>query len=73
VGEAIAPQNFGPFAGALLVANFGEGTVAAFDTRTGAFRDYLRDGAGMPIVIDKIWALAFGNGVSLGDSASSAD
>ncbi len=69
-GMAIAPQNFGPFAGALLVANFGDGTVAAFDPQTGAFRDYLRDDAGMPIVIDKIWGLAFGNGVSLGDSDS---
>jgi len=69
-GMAIAPRNFGPFTGALLVANFGDGTIAAFDTRTGAFRDYLRDDAGMPIVIDKIWGLAFGNGVSLGDSDS---
>jgi uncharacterized protein (TIGR03118 family) len=69
-GLAIAPENFGPFGGALLVANFGDGTVAAFDTATGAFRDYLRDSAGKPIVIDKIWALAFGNGVSLGDADS---
>ena len=69
-GLAIAPENFGPFGGALLVANFGDGTIAAFDTATGAFRDYLRDSAGKPIVIDKIWALAFGNGVSLGDADS---
>ena len=69
-GLAIAPENFGPFGGALLVANFGDGTIAAFDTATGAFRDYLRDSAGKPMVIDKIWALAFGNGVSLGDADS---
>jgi uncharacterized protein (TIGR03118 family) len=69
-GLAIAPENFGPFGRALLVANFGDGTIAAFDTTTGAFRDYLRDNAGKPIVIDKIWGLAFGNGVSLGDSDS---
>ena len=31
-GLAIAPENFGPFGGALLVANFGDGTIAAFDT-----------------------------------------
>jgi hypothetical protein len=42
-GLAIAPENFGPFGRALLVANFGDGTIAAFDTTTGAFRDYLRD------------------------------
>jgi len=69
-GLAIAPENFGPFGRALLVANFGDGTIAAFDTTTGAFRDYLRDSTGKPIVIDKIWGLAFGNGVSLGDSDS---
>ena len=50
--------------------NFGDGTIAAFDPATGAFRDYLRDDAGKPIVIDKIWGLAFGNGVSLGDADS---
>jgi uncharacterized protein (TIGR03118 family) len=69
-GLAIAPESFGPFGGALLVANFGDGTIAALDVKTGAFRDYLRDAAGKPIVIDKIWGLAFGNGVSLGDTDS---
>ena len=69
-GLAIAPENFGPFGKALLVANFGDGTIAAFDTKSGAFRDYLRDPAGKPIAVDKIWGLAFGNGVSLGDSDS---
>jgi len=69
-GLAIAPENFGPFSGALLVANFGDGTIAAFDVATGAFRDYLRDPSGKPISIDKIWGLAFGNGVSLGDADS---
>src|SRR5262245_9873900 len=69
-GLAIAPSNFGPFSRALLVANFGDGTIAAFDVQTGTFRDYLRDAKGDPIVIDKIWGLAFGNGVSLGDADS---
>ena len=69
-GLAIAPRSFGPFGGALLVANFGDGTIAAFDPSSGAFRDYLRDDSGKPIVIDKVWGLAFGNGVSLGDADS---
>ena len=69
-GMAIAPADFGPFSGTLLVGNFGDGTVAAFDPSTGAFRDYLRDTAGKLIVIDKLWGLAFGNGVSLGDADS---
>jgi uncharacterized protein (TIGR03118 family) len=69
-GLAIAPASFGPFGGALLIANFGDGTIAAFDAATGVFRDYLRDRTGTPITIDKIWGLAFGNGVSLGDADS---
>ena len=69
-GLAIAPANFGPLGNALLVANFGEGTIAAFDPQTGVFRDYARDPAGTPIRIDGIWGLAFGNGVSLGDADS---
>jgi uncharacterized protein (TIGR03118 family) len=69
-GVAIAPKDFGPFSGNLLVANFGDGTVAAFDVLTGKFRDYLRDSKGEPVSIDGIWGLAFGNGVSLGDADS---
>src|SRR5262245_32176636 len=69
-GLAIAPDNFGALSGALLVGNFGDGTIAGFDLTTGAFRDYLRDQAGNPIAIDKLWGLAFGNGVSLGDADS---
>jgi uncharacterized protein (TIGR03118 family) len=69
-GLAIAPKDFGPFGGALLVGNFGDGTIAAFDVTTGKFLDYLRGGSGTPIVIDKLWGLAFGNGVSLGDADS---
>jgi uncharacterized protein (TIGR03118 family) len=69
-GLAIAPEHFGPLAGALLVGNFGDGTIAAFDPGSGAFLDHLRDAAGKPIVIDKLWGLAFGNGVSLGDADS---
>lgn len=69
-GLAIAPKEFGPFGGTLLVGNFGDGTIAAFDPGTGAFRDYLRDASGQPISIDGLWGLAFGNGVSLGDADS---
>jgi uncharacterized protein (TIGR03118 family) len=69
-GLAIAPPHFGPLAGALLVGNFGDGTIAAFDVNSGKFLDYLRADSGKPMVIDKLWGLAFGNGVSLGDADS---
>src|SRR5581483_10010822 len=69
-GVAIAPGTFGRFANDLLVANFGDGTISAFDPATGAFLDDLRDPDGNIISIDGIWALAFGNGVSLGDAGA---
>lgn len=67
-GLAIAPAGFGPFGGQLLVGNFGDGTIAAYDLQTGNFTDYLRDAQGTPIAIDGLWGLTFGNGVSLGDA-----
>jgi uncharacterized protein (TIGR03118 family) len=66
-GVAIAPAAFGKFGGDLLVANFGDGTIAVFDPNTGNFIDQLRDTSGTPISVDGIWGLTFGNGVSLGD------
>ena len=63
-------SGFGEFGGALLVANLGDGTIAALDRRTGRFIDYMRDEAGKTISIERIWGLVFGNGVSLGDARS---
>ncbi len=67
-GMAIAPAGFGKYAHDLLVANFGDGTIAAFDPATGDFVGYLRDPDTKIISIDGIWGLTFGNGVSLGDA-----
>ena len=69
-GVAIAPAGFGKFGGDVLVANFGDGSIAAFDPNTGNFIDQLRDATGNPISINGIWGLVFGNGVSLGDANS---
>lgn len=67
-GVAFAPADFGVLSGTLLVANFGDGTIAAFDPATHSFIDVMRNGTGKPVVIDKIWGLLFGNGESLGDT-----
>jgi uncharacterized protein (TIGR03118 family) len=69
-GLAIAPANFGALSGALLVGNFGDGTIAGFDVATGNFRGYMRGPDVKPLTIDGLWGLAFGNGVSLGDADS---
>jgi uncharacterized protein (TIGR03118 family) len=69
-GMAIAPATFGRFANCLLAANFGDGTIVAFNLETGDFEGYIRDADSKIISIDGIWGLAFGNGVSLGDANS---
>lgn len=67
-GLALAPGNFGEFSGHLLISNFGDGTIAAYDPSTHAFVDLLRDADGKAISIEGIWGLQFGNGASLGES-----
>jgi len=65
-GLAVAPGNFGELSGDLLVGNFGNGLINAFDANTGAFRGTLDDASGNPIFIDGLWALMFGNGAAAG-------
>jgi uncharacterized protein (TIGR03118 family) len=63
-GIAIAPATWGAFGGAILVGNFGDGHINAFDPNTGATLGTLQDKTGQPIVNSGLWALAFGNGSS---------
>ncbi len=68
-GLAIAPTGFGLLSGKLLVGNFGgAGRICAFDLATGAYVDDLKDRNDKPVAIAGLWALQFGNGVSLGDA-----
>ena len=61
-GMAIAPAGFGDFGGALLVGNFGDGAINAFDPVSGKFLGALQDGTGAAIHISGLWGLTFGNG-----------
>ncbi|MDQ6711961.1 MAG: TIGR03118 family protein [Candidatus Dormibacteraeota bacterium] len=61
-GLALAPENFGPFSDALLVGNFGDGHINAYSARSGRFIGTLRNEAGVPIQIDGLWGIRFGNG-----------
>jgi uncharacterized protein (TIGR03118 family) len=63
-GLALAPAGFGRFSGALLVGNFGNGRINAYDPGTGEFLGRLRHEDGRPIEIDGLWALRFGNGIT---------
>ncbi|MBO3459279.1 TIGR03118 family protein [Aetokthonos hydrillicola Thurmond2011] len=67
-GVAFAPNDFGALSGMLLVGNFGDGHISAFDPTTRQFREFMRNEKGRPVKIDKLWGLLFGNGQSLGDS-----
>ena len=61
-GLAWAPGNFGAFSGDLLVGNFGDGTINAFNPTTGAQIGTIDGTNGMPLVNLGLWGLAFGNG-----------
>jgi uncharacterized protein (TIGR03118 family) len=61
-GIALAPANFGPLSNDLLIGNFGDGRVNAFDPATGAFEGQMLRRDGTPLAIEGLWALAFGNG-----------
>lgn len=60
-GLAIAPSGFGEFSGDLLVGNFGDGTINAFDPKSDQFLGKLLGADGKPIVIGDLWDLTPGN------------
>ena len=63
-GMALAPADFGPFGNALLVGDFGDGRINAFDPATGKFLGVLTKPDGSAIAIDGLWGIAFGNGLN---------
>jgi uncharacterized protein (TIGR03118 family) len=70
-GLAIAPPGFAGISNpsgnpVLLVGNFGDGFIHAFDAVTGSFLGQLTDPDGEPIQIDGLWALRVGNGAAGG-------
>lgn len=71
-GLALAPSDFGAFSGKLLVGNFGNGQINAFDLKDSGPAEYegKLDSNGSPITIDGLWALQFGNGGVAGPTTS---
>lgn len=67
-GLAFAPSSFGTLAGALLVGNFGDGRINAFDASSNAFLGQILGADGQPLAIDGLWAIAPGNGGSAGSA-----
>ncbi len=66
-GVALAPAGFGQFNGDLLIGNFGNGHINAFNPTTGEFIDKVRNPHGQAIAIDGLWTIMFGNDGSGGD------
>jgi len=67
-GLELAPASFGDLAGDLLVGNFGNGMISAFNLATSSFAGQLLCLNGQPIVIDGLWDLIAGNGGSGGST-----
>ena len=66
-GLALAPANFGVFSGDLLVGNFGDGQINAYEELPNgqfAHRGELREASGKSLSIDGLWALQFGHGTA---------
>ena len=61
-GLDIAPSGFGSFGGDLLVGNFGDGTINAFDATSGALLGTIDGANGQPLVNGDLWDIINGNG-----------
>lgn len=59
-GVALAPSDFGKFSHRVLLGNFGDGAIHAFNAVTGRFEGTLLGSDNQPLIIDGLWALNFG-------------
>ncbi|MFL9910202.1 TIGR03118 family protein [Paraburkholderia sp. RL17-337-BIB-A] len=62
-GIAQAPGNFGRFSGDVLIGNFGDGTINAFDPASGQSLGAVNLPNGTTFVQRGLWGIAFGNGL----------
>jgi uncharacterized protein (TIGR03118 family) len=57
----LAPADFGDLGHDMLVGNFGDGHINAYDPSSGAFLGAVLDSPGVPLSIEGLWSLTFGN------------
>jgi uncharacterized protein (TIGR03118 family) len=60
-GVALAPAGFGKFSKSLLIGNFGDGSINAFDAKNFTPQGPLHGQDGHVLHIDGLWGIAFGN------------
>jgi len=58
-GIALAPAGLGKFSGTILIGNFGDGMIGAYDRTSGALIEMLRAPGGAPLTIPGLWGLGF--------------
>jgi uncharacterized protein (TIGR03118 family) len=68
-GVAMAPADFGIFGGALLIGNFGNGLINAYNSTSFAYLGQLTDGTGTPLSYPSLWELLTG-GTTVGNTTS---
>jgi uncharacterized protein (TIGR03118 family) len=66
-GVTLAPGGFGELGGNVLIGNFGNGHINAYNPVTGEFVNKLRNPHGQAIAVDGLWTVMFGNGGRGGD------
>ena len=69
-GLAMASSFYGDYSGALLVGNFGDGNINAYDPFTGDWLGVLQDSTGTPLSVPGLWALTMGAGSTNGGDAN---
>ncbi len=60
-GMARAPADFGTLSGALLVGNFGDGTINGYDASSGAYLGTVAGATGTAFAVPGLWGIVFGN------------
>jgi uncharacterized protein (TIGR03118 family) len=69
-GVVQAPSSFSGFGNDLLVGNFGSGAISAYNISTGAWVGNMLNVNDLPVQIDGLWGLTFGNGGSDGPTGT---
>ena len=69
-GAVQAPSTFSGFANDLLIGNFGSGLITAYNINTGAWIGNMLNVANLPVQINGLWGLTFGNGAGGGPTTT---
>jgi uncharacterized protein (TIGR03118 family) len=69
-GVVWTPRDFGRFSNTILVGDFGNGWIAAFNGFTHEFIGFMQNPDNSLVTIDGLWSLTFGNGASAGPATT---